>query len=111
MALAFLAQMDLDEERGRGIHFLSASPTAATAPRRGRGLRLHRSPGAGPKSAGLSIADSLRNNDSYHFFERIDGLFKTGTMTITSATCTSCSCPDGEWSVIFTLHLLHPPPG
>ena len=34
------------------------------------------------KSAGLSLADSLRNNDSYHFFERIDGLFKTGpTMT------------------------------
>ncbi|WP_449242967.1 glycerate kinase type-2 family protein [Desulfovibrio sp.] len=82
MALAFLAQMDLDEERGRGIHFLSASTDGSDGPTDAAGAFASTDLLERAKSAGLSIADSLRNNDSYHFFERIDGLFKTGpTMT------------------------------
>jgi hydroxypyruvate reductase len=82
MALAFLAQMDLDEERGRGIHFLSASTDGSDGPTDAAGAFASTDILERAKSAGLSLADSLRNNDSYHFFERIDGLFKTGpTMT------------------------------
>jgi len=29
-------------------------------------------------AAGLSINAYLKNNDSYHFFEAINGLYKTG---------------------------------
>jgi hydroxypyruvate reductase len=78
MALAFLAEMEHDPEGGRGIAFLSASTDGTDGPTDAAGayaspLVLDRA-----RAAGLSMAQSLRANDSYHFFEAAGGLYKTG---------------------------------
>jgi len=82
MALAFLAEMDKDPKSGLGIHYLAASTDGSDGPTDAAGafatpelLRLAR-------ERGLSMAQALADNDSYHFFEALDGLYKTGpTMT------------------------------
>jgi len=78
MALAFLAEMERDAELGRGMAFLSASTDGTDGPTDAAGayaspVMLERA-----RSAGLSLAAALRANDSYHFFEAIGGLYKTG---------------------------------
>jgi hydroxypyruvate reductase len=78
MALAFLAEMECDPEQGRSIAFLSASTDGTDGPTDAAGA--YASPGmlARAREAGLSTGDALRANDSYHFFEAIGGLYKTG---------------------------------
>lgn len=78
MALAFLAEMERDPEQGRGIAFLSASTDGTDGPTDAAGA--YASPGmlARAREAGLSMAGALKANDSYHFFEAIGGLYKTG---------------------------------
>lgn len=78
MALAFLAEMERDPEQGRGIAFLSASTDGTDGPTDAAGA--YASPGmlARAREAGLSMAAALKDNDSYHFFEAIGGLYKTG---------------------------------
>ncbi len=82
MALAFLAELERDPEHGRGIGFLSASTDGSDGPTDAAGayassLMLDRA-----REAGLSTAAALKANDSYHFFEALGGLYKTGpTMT------------------------------
>lgn len=78
MALAFLAELTHDPESGRHIEFLSASTDGSDGPTDAAGafasgLLLKRA-----KAAGLSMQDALKANDSYHFFEALGGLYKTG---------------------------------
>lgn len=82
MALAFLAELARDELKGADIHFLSASTDGTDGPTDAAGAFASAEVAAQARQAGLSIDAALRDNDSYHFFERIDRLLKTGpTMT------------------------------
>ncbi len=78
MALAFLAEIKRHPELFQEVTFLAASTDGNDGPTEAAGafashhlLRL-------AVDRGLSINDYLVNNDSYNFFEAIDGLFKTG---------------------------------
>ena len=82
MALAFLAQLAQEEDGGQGLYFLSASTDGSDGPTDAAGAFASAAILKRAEAAGLSIAAYLKNNDSYHFFERIDALYKTGpTMT------------------------------
>ncbi|MDO9083849.1 MAG: glycerate kinase [Humidesulfovibrio sp.] len=82
MALAFLAELERDPEHGRGISFLSASTDGSDGPTDAAGAYASAMMLRRARAAGLSTAAALRANDSYHFFEAIEGLYKTGpTMT------------------------------
>ena len=78
MALAFLAEMERDPEGGRGVAFLSASTDGTDGPTDAAGAYASAELLARARAAGLSTAEALRANDSYHFFEAIGGLYKTG---------------------------------
>ncbi len=82
MALAFLAELAKDEAQGAGIHFLSASTDGSDGPTDAAGAFASGELLGLARQEGLSIEASLRDNDSYHFFEKIGFLLKTGpTMT------------------------------
>lgn len=82
MALAFLAELERDPEHGRGIGFLSASTDGSDGPTDAAGAYASANMLERAREAGLSTAAALKANDSYHFFEAIGGLYKTGpTMT------------------------------
>jgi len=82
MALAFLAELARDEEGGRGIFFLSASTDGSDGPTDAAGAFASTAVLDLARLAALSIPASLRDNDSYHFFDAIGQLLKTGpTMT------------------------------
>ncbi|MDR3640694.1 MAG: DUF4147 domain-containing protein [Humidesulfovibrio sp.] len=78
MALAFLAELERDPERGRDIAFLSASTDGTDGPTDAAGAYASAAMLKRAHAAGLSIAEALKANDSYHFFEAIGGLYKTG---------------------------------
>ena len=78
MALAFLAELERDPEHGRGIGFLSASTDGSDGPTDAAGAYASAHMLVRVREAGLSTAEALRANDSYHFFEAIGGLYKTG---------------------------------
>ncbi len=78
MALAFLAEIQRYPELFHGVTFLAASTDGNDGPTDAAGAfaslnLLHRA-----EKKVLSINDFLTNNDAYHFFKAIDGLFKTG---------------------------------
>jgi hydroxypyruvate reductase len=82
MALAFLAELARDEQKGANIFFLSASTDGTDGPTDAAGAFASAELVELSKKAGLSINGSLKNNDSYHFFDAIGYLLKTGpTMT------------------------------
>jgi len=82
MALAFLAEMEKDAQAGKGIYYLSASTDGSDGPTDAAGAFASACLLERVAAQGLSIAQALADNDSYHFFEKIDGLYKTGpTMT------------------------------
>ena len=82
MALAFLGELARDERKGANIFFLSASTDGTDGPTDAAGAFASAALVEMARKAGLSIDESLRQNDSYHFFERIGHLLKTGpTMT------------------------------
>lgn len=82
MALAFLAELERDPEHGRGIGFLSASTDGSDGPTDAAGAYASANMLERAREAGLSTSAALKANDSYHFFEAIGGLYKTGpTMT------------------------------
>ncbi len=78
MALAFLAEMERDPEGGRGVAFLSASTDGTDGPTDAAGAYASPEMLRRARQAGLSTAAALKANDSYHFFEAIGGLYKTG---------------------------------
>ncbi len=82
MALAFLAEMEKDALGGKGIYYLSASTDGSDGPTDAAGAFASACLLERVAAKGLSMAQTLADNDSYHFFEEIDGLYKTGpTMT------------------------------
>ena len=78
MALALLAEMERRPDEFLGIHFLAASTDGNDGPTDAAGAFACSSLVDRAKSQGVSIAGHLRHNDSYHFFEKIGGLYKTG---------------------------------
>ncbi len=82
MALAFLIELAKDEARGADISFLSASTDGTDGPTDAAGAFASTQVLDLARQAGLSLESYLRNSDSYHFFEKIGHLLKTGpTMT------------------------------
>lgn len=82
MALAFLAEMDKDPEAGQGIYYLSASTDGSDGPTDAAGAFATPELLREARQKGLSMSAALAENDSYHFFEALGGLYKTGpTMT------------------------------
>ena len=82
MALAFLAEMEKDAQAGKGIYYLSASTDGSDGPTDAAGAFATPELLEKCRAMGLSIHKALAGNDSYHFFEELDGLYKTGpTMT------------------------------
>ena len=78
MALAFLSELEKRVPGDERIHFLSAATDGNDGPTDAAGAFasleiLDRAAILQP-----NIDDHLKNNDSYHFFESIDGLLKTG---------------------------------
>ena len=78
MALAFLAELAHDPESGRNIEFLSASTDGSDGPTDAAGAFASGTLLERARTAGLSMQDALKANDSYHFFEALGGLYKTG---------------------------------
>jgi len=78
MALAFLAEMEQRPELFHGVTFLAASTDGNDGPTDAAGAYASLELLERAKQAGLSVQKYLRENDSYHFFEAIGGLCKTG---------------------------------
>ncbi len=78
MALAFLAEVERKPSLFEGIYFLAASTDGSDGPTDAAGAFALPEMVAEAKQHFLSITGYLRNNDSYHFFEKIGGLYKTG---------------------------------
>ena len=78
----FLAEMDKDPEAGQGIYYLSASTDGSDGPTDAAGAFATPELLREARQKGLSMSAALAGNDSYHFFEALGGLYKTGpTMT------------------------------
>ncbi len=78
LAVAFLWEMEKEPALLSGTHFLSFSTDGEDGPTDAAGGFALASLGEAARTAGLSIRDSLRENDSYTFLKRLDGLFVTG---------------------------------
>lgn len=78
IALSFLSEIEKEPDAFEDIYFLSASTDGNDGPTDAAGAYadldlLHNS-----KNKKLDITEYLKNNDSYNFFDSIDGLLKTG---------------------------------
>ncbi len=78
MALSFLAEIESNPEGSEGIWFLAASTDGNDGPTDAAGAFADPEVLTAGKQAGLSVQDYLRRNDSYHYFDRIGFLLKTG---------------------------------
>jgi len=77
MALAFLEELGKREYDSR-LHFLSASTDGTDGPTDATGAFADMDILAISKSHGLSIREHMKQNNSYHFFDKIGYLLKTG---------------------------------
>jgi len=78
MALAFLEEIRRSPELFGNVTFLAASTDGNDGPTDAAGAFASIEILNRAVAAGLSINEYLRNNDSYHFFEAVNGLYKTG---------------------------------
>ena len=78
MALAFLAEIEKSPQDTDGIYFLAASTDGNDGPTDAAGAFASNSVLGAAQSAGLSIIKALKNNDAYHFYDKIGKLLKTG---------------------------------
>ncbi|MDR2370136.1 MAG: glycerate kinase [Treponema sp.] len=78
MALAFLAEIEADPASSEGISFLAASTDGNDGPTDAAGAFADTEILASGRAAGLSVPAYLAENDSYHYFDRLGYLFKTG---------------------------------
>ncbi|TYB30807.1 MAG: glycerate kinase, partial [Candidatus Mcinerneyibacterium aminivorans] len=78
IALSYLAEIEKEMDSFENIYFISASTDGNDGPTDAAGAYADIELFERSKEKDLSIDDYLKNNDSYHFFEEIDGLVKTG---------------------------------
>jgi hydroxypyruvate reductase len=78
MALAFLQEMQQNPELYQGISFLAASTDGNDGPTDAAGAFASLALLEQSQEMQLNIVKFLRNNDSYHFYEKVDGLYVTG---------------------------------
>ncbi len=78
MALAYLLEIDRHRNLCADLSFLAASTDGNDGPTDAAGAFADLELLDRAESAGLDAAAYLGNNDSYHFFEQIGGLLKTG---------------------------------
>ncbi len=78
MALKFLMRLGQDEKEAEGIHFLAASTDGNDGPTDAAGGFADKAVLDKSREMGLSIADYLKDNDSYHFLKKVGALHKTG---------------------------------
>ncbi len=78
MALAFLGEIQRNPSLFKGVTFLAASTDGNDGPTDAAGAFASPEILKQADQAGLSIKTSLKNNDSYHFFEAVDALYTTG---------------------------------
>ncbi len=78
MALSFLMRLGQDKLEGKDIHFLAASTDGNDGPTDAAGGFADGAVLEKSRQMGLSIADYLKNNDSYHFLDKVGALHKTG---------------------------------
>ncbi len=78
MALAFLAEIANRPEDAEGLAFLSAATDGNDGPTDAAGACVHRGLAALAQASDCDINKYLDDNNAYAFFERLDGLFKTG---------------------------------
>jgi glycerate 2-kinase len=73
-----LSELDKDRHWGGHMHFLAASTDGNDGPTDAAGAFASREILERAEAGQVNIDDYLKNNDSYHFFERVGGLLKTG---------------------------------
>jgi len=74
----FVLAAALALEGSDGVTVLSAGTDGTDGPTDAAGAMADSATVSRARTAGLDAARFLANNDSYHFFEKIDGLVKTG---------------------------------
>jgi hydroxypyruvate reductase len=78
MALAFLQEMQQNPELYQGVSFLAASTDGNDGPTDAAGAFASLELLQRCKDKQMDIAKFLSNNDSYHLYQAIDGLYTTG---------------------------------
>jgi len=78
MALAYLIEMARSKELCGSLTFLAASTDGNDGPTDAAGAFADLELLERARQLGLNLAGYLQENDSYHFFEKCDGLLKTG---------------------------------
>ena len=77
-ALAMLSEIADNPAAFRGVSFLSGATDGNDGPTDAAGAFASPSVLRGVRDAGLSIRDALDRNDSYHFFDAVGSLLRTG---------------------------------
>ncbi len=77
LALAFLAAMEQRPDTFQGVSFLAASTDGNDGPTDAAGAFASLDILGRAKEAGLSLREYLRQNDANHFFDAVNGLYKT----------------------------------
>lgn len=78
MALAFLQEMQRQPELYTNVTFLAASTDGNDGPTDAAGAFSNLSLVAACRENHLDIAEYLHNNDSYHLYKMVEGLYMTG---------------------------------
>jgi glycerate 2-kinase len=78
MALSFLSELEKDRHWGEHMHFLAASTDGSDGPTDAAGAFASPEILRRAVANHINIDEYLKNNDSYHFFECVGGLLKTG---------------------------------
>jgi hydroxypyruvate reductase len=78
MALAYLMEMERHHSLCEQVSFLAASTDGNDGPTDAAGAFADLELLERARSKQLDLGAYLNNNDSYHFYDRIDGLLKTG---------------------------------
>jgi len=78
MALSVLEQMSKSPAEADGVFFLSASTDGNDGPTDAAGAFAYADMLDRAAAGGMSVSAYLADNDSYHFFDALGGLLKTG---------------------------------
>ena len=78
MALAYLMEMERHQSLCKEVSFLAASTDGNDGPTDAAGAFADLELLERARSTQLDLGAYLNNNDSYHFYDRINGLLKTG---------------------------------